>query len=151
MTRARMIDETLLCGNVFSLSTHPYGCRVIQRVLEHCTLEQKSAGIMEAGPGVMLILLPKFLCLIPQIQPTMLRICAIMPNYAPLCPLMSQRRAGNMPKVMPAHFAWPYMEEILRAACELAQDQYGNYVVQHVLQHGRCLLSSTFELNLSRF
>ena len=25
---------------VFALSTHPYGCRVIQRILEHCTGEQ---------------------------------------------------------------------------------------------------------------
>ena len=25
---------------MYSLSTHPYGCRVIQRILEHCTLEQ---------------------------------------------------------------------------------------------------------------
>lgn len=25
---------------VFVLSTHPYGCRVIQRILEHCTQEQ---------------------------------------------------------------------------------------------------------------
>ena len=28
------------------------------------------------------------------------------------------------------------MDEILREATSLAQDQYGNYVVQHVLQHG---------------
>jgi pumilio RNA-binding family len=28
------------------------------------------------------------------------------------------------------------MDEILREAVHLAQDQYGNYVVQHVLQHG---------------
>uniref|UniRef100_A0A671NE10 PUM-HD domain-containing protein n=1 Tax=Sinocyclocheilus anshuiensis TaxID=1608454 RepID=A0A671NE10_9TELE len=27
-------------GQVFVLSTHPYGCRVIQRILEHCTQEQ---------------------------------------------------------------------------------------------------------------
>ena len=27
-------------SQVFSLSTHPYGCRVIQRILEHCTVEQ---------------------------------------------------------------------------------------------------------------
>ncbi|KAI8497426.1 Pumilio 2 [Branchiostoma belcheri] len=27
-------------GQVFALSTHPYGCRVIQRILEHCTVEQ---------------------------------------------------------------------------------------------------------------
>lgn len=25
---------------VFSLSSHPYGCRVIQRILEHCSAEQ---------------------------------------------------------------------------------------------------------------
>ena len=25
---------------MFNLSTHPYGCRVIQRILEHCTAEQ---------------------------------------------------------------------------------------------------------------
>ncbi|VDN00881.1 unnamed protein product [Thelazia callipaeda] len=30
-------DNVTVC----SLSTHPYGCRVIQRVLEHCTEEQK--------------------------------------------------------------------------------------------------------------
>ncbi|XP_073392002.1 pumilio homolog 1, partial [Physcomitrium patens] len=34
-------------NQVVTLSTHPYGCRVIQRVLEHCTDEQKQKGIME--------------------------------------------------------------------------------------------------------
>lgn len=28
------------CAQVFALSTHPYGCRVIQRILEHCLPEQ---------------------------------------------------------------------------------------------------------------
>ena len=32
-------------GNVVGLSTHPYGCRVVQRVLEHCTLEDTKAFI----------------------------------------------------------------------------------------------------------
>lgn len=27
------------------MSTHPYGCRVIQRILEHCTPEQ-TAGVL---------------------------------------------------------------------------------------------------------
>lgn len=30
----------ILFFQVFVLSTHPYGCRVIQRILEHCTQEQ---------------------------------------------------------------------------------------------------------------
>lgn len=31
---------------VLNLSTHPYGCRIIQRILEHCTPEQ-TAPILE--------------------------------------------------------------------------------------------------------
>lgn len=32
---------------MFSLSTHPYGCRVIQRILEHCTNEQTTPILEE--------------------------------------------------------------------------------------------------------
>uniref|UniRef100_A0A671NDN6 PUM-HD domain-containing protein n=1 Tax=Sinocyclocheilus anshuiensis TaxID=1608454 RepID=A0A671NDN6_9TELE len=35
---SRFIQQKL--ERVFVLSTHPYGCRVIQRILEHCTQEQ---------------------------------------------------------------------------------------------------------------
>ncbi|MQL77940.1 hypothetical protein Taro_010358 [Colocasia esculenta] len=61
-------------GQVAGLSTHPYGCRVIQRVLEHYTDELQSQCIVD---------------------------------------------------------------EILQSVCILAQDQYGNYVTQHVLERGR--------------
>ncbi|KAL2928860.1 Pumilio-like protein 5 [Bienertia sinuspersici] len=53
---------------------HPYGCRVIQRVLEHCTDELQSQFIVD---------------------------------------------------------------EILESVCTLAQDQYGNYVTQHVSRGGK--------------
>ena len=29
------------------------------------------------------------------------------------------------------------MDEILQSVCTLAQDRYGNYVVQHELEHGK--------------
>ncbi|KAL5823696.1 hypothetical protein ACOSQ4_021596 [Xanthoceras sorbifolium] len=61
-------------GQVALLSTHPYGCRVIQRVLEHCSNQQQCQCIVD---------------------------------------------------------------EILESACALAQDQYGNYVTQHVLERGQ--------------
>ncbi|XP_031099603.1 pumilio homolog 1-like isoform X2 [Ipomoea triloba] len=34
-------------GQVVTLSTHPYGCRVIQRVLEHCNDPQTQSKVME--------------------------------------------------------------------------------------------------------
>lgn len=34
-------------GQVYALSTHPYGCRVIQRILEHCTAEQTAPVLAE--------------------------------------------------------------------------------------------------------
>lgn len=34
-------------GQVYALSTHPYGCRVIQRILEHCTQEQTAPVLSE--------------------------------------------------------------------------------------------------------
>jgi pumilio RNA-binding family len=32
-------------GQVYALATHPYGCRVIQRILEHCSETQVSSFI----------------------------------------------------------------------------------------------------------
>lgn len=60
-------------GQVFSLSTHPYGCRVIQRILEHCMADQTT----------------------------------------------------------------PVLEELHQHTEQLLQDQYGNYVIQHVLGESR--------------
>lgn len=36
----------MLLHQMMALSAHPYGCRIIQRILEHCTPEQK-APIMD--------------------------------------------------------------------------------------------------------
>ena len=61
------------------MSTHPYGCRVIQRILEFCIPEQTA----------------------------------------------------------------PILEELHANTEQLLQDQYGNYVVQHVLERGK-LVNITF-------
>ncbi|KAF9426385.1 Pumilio 2 [Entomortierella beljakovae] len=59
-------------GQVYSLATHPYGCRVIQRMFEHC-----------------------------------------------------------------ADTKTPLIDELHRYIPNLVQDQYGNYVIQHILERGR--------------
>lgn len=66
-----IVDDVL--GNVRSLSCHPYGCRVLQRILEHCPEPKKSDAL----------------------------------------------------------------DEIKKCHKTLLDDQYGNYVIQHVLQFGR--------------
>lgn len=58
--------------NVYTLSVHPYGCRVIQRVLEYCNEEQKQ----------------------------------------------------------------PVLDALQIHLKQLVLDQYGNYVIQHVIEHG---------------
>lgn len=60
-------------ANIGPLSTHPYGCRVVQTVLQHCTITSVKDGIRE---------------------------------------------------------------QILQTTLPLASDQYGNYVIQHMLEHG---------------
>jgi len=53
------------------------------------------AAQKQVGPGaVWFFFCPNFLCLIPQIQPIMLGLCPIMPNYAQLCRLISKSNAG---------------------------------------------------------
>mmetsp|Transcript_13419 Transcript_13419/g.24276 ORF Transcript_13419/g.24276 Transcript_13419/m.24276 type:complete len:253 (+) Transcript_13419:82-840(+) len=66
-----IIDDVL--SNTASLSCHPYGCRVLQRILEHCVEPKKTRTL----------------------------------------------------------------DEIKKCHRQLLDDQYGNYVIQHVLQYGR--------------
>ncbi|XP_072305812.1 uncharacterized protein [Eucyclogobius newberryi] len=84
-------------GQVFVLSTHPYGCRVIQRILEHCTQEQT---------------LP------------------ILEELHQHSEQLGQKYQGVSLEMTPKSYY-----SVSRDA--LFKDQYGNYVIQHVLEHGR--------------
>ena len=78
-SQARFFDDQMdfiiydVFQNVPSLSCHPYGCRVLQRILEHCPEPRKTNAL----------------------------------------------------------------DEIKKCHKTLLDDQYGNYVIQHVLQFGR--------------
>lgn len=75
-------------NKVFQLATHPYGCRVIQRILEHYSEED---GCVSLSVGLL----------------TLVRVSVS-----------------------------PILAELLRCIMSLVHDQYGNYVVQHILEHG---------------
>ncbi|XP_077076100.1 pumilio homolog 2 isoform X1 [Siphateles boraxobius] len=84
-------------GQVFVLSTHPYGCRVIQRILEHCTQEQT---------------LP------------------ILEELHQHSEQLGQKYQGVSLEMTPKTFYTVSSDALFK-------DQYGNYVIQHVLEHGR--------------
>jgi pumilio RNA-binding family len=39
----RLTFVSVFCGHVYDLSTHPYGCRVLQRCLEHLPMDTTQA------------------------------------------------------------------------------------------------------------
>ncbi|KAK1574835.1 hypothetical protein Q3G72_000283 [Acer saccharum] len=111
--RKELADK--LVGQMLPLSLQMYGCRVIQKAPEVIELDQKTQLVLELDGHVMrCVMLPCFL-LIPM-GVVSFRVLEHCSNQ-----LQCQCIA----------------DEILESACALAQDQYGNYVTQHVLERGQ--------------
>lgn len=135
-----------LVGHVLNLSLQMYGCRVIQKALEVVDIEQQIRLIAEVDGHVMRcvrdqngnhVIQKCIECVPPDHinfilsafhgQVVMLSThpygCRVIQRVLEHC-TDDQKQSG-------------IMEEILRSICTLAQDQYGNYVVQHILEHGK--------------
>ncbi|XP_057210902.1 pumilio homolog 1 isoform X4 [Triplophysa rosa] len=89
-------------GQVFALSTHPYGCRVIQRILEHCLPEQT-------------------LPILEEIHQHTEQLVQVIYEE-----VFFFNNPGIILSIPP-----------IKTRSLTMQDQYGNYVIQHVLEHGR--------------
>ena len=103
-------------GQVMQLSTHPYGCRVIQRILEHCQDDHVNS-VLEVN-----------------ISPNSF----YLGNFYPL-PHFSLSLSSLVISVLIRDVRYtPYasFQEIHRKSDILIADQYGNYVIQHILEHG---------------
>lgn len=136
----------LLSGHVLALSLQMYGCRVIQKAVEVVDIDQQTELVLELDGHVMRCVrdqngnhvIQKCIECIPQD-----RIQFIISAFFNQVVTLSTHPYGcrviqrvlehctdeNIQSIM--------MDEIMQAACTLAQDQYGNYVIQHVLEHGR--------------
>ncbi|XP_020581799.1 pumilio homolog 5 [Phalaenopsis equestris] len=137
-----------LVGHVLSLSLQMYGCRVIQKALEVIELDQKTELVYELDGHVLR-------CVRDQNGNHVIQKCI---------ECVPTERIGFMISAFRGHVAslsmHPYgcrviqrvlehctdelqssciVDEILHSACILAQDQYGNYVTQHVLERGKPL------------
>ena len=130
--------------HVLSLSLGTYGCRVVQKAFEHVDEEQKVALGCELEPYVLE-------CVRDQnanhvIQKMLEQLPAAHLGFIPAA------FRGHVPalashcyscRVLQRIFAYcseeqrrPLLDEMHQDVLRLMQDQYGNYVVQWVLQHG---------------
>lgn len=135
-----------LVGRVLPLSLQMYGCRVIQKALEVIELDQKTQLVFELDGHVLR-------CVRDQNGNHVIQKCI---------ECVPTERIGFIISAFRGHVATlsmhPYgcrviqrvlehctdelqstciVDEILLSACILAQDQYGNYVTQHVLERGK--------------
>ncbi|KAG8049761.1 hypothetical protein GUJ93_ZPchr0009g1041 [Zizania palustris] len=132
-----------LAGHVFPLSLHMYGCRVIQKALEVIDLEHKIGLVHELDGHVLR-------CILDQNGNHVIQKCIECIPLEHIGSLLSSLQ-GQIAKLS----LHPYgcrviqrtleqcskdsegiIDEILQSACNLAQDQYGNYVMQHILENG---------------
>jgi len=154
----RLLGETLV-GNVLSLSLQMYGCRVIQKALEVISPTQQSQLVKELEGHVVECIkdqngnhvIQKVIEQVPA-QYTQFIVdtfinkvfslathpygCRVIQrilehHYGTINNYDDKRRISNR---NPSNLI---LKEILHHTMSLVQDQYGNYVIQHIIEHGR--------------
>lgn len=132
-------------GQILSLSLQMYGCRVIQKALDVIELEQKVKLVSELDGHVLRCVrdqngnhvIQKCIESIP-----MEKIKFVLSSFRGQVAALSthpygcrviQRVLEHSTDELQSQFI---VDEILESVYTLAQDQYGNYVTQHVLKRG---------------
>ncbi|XP_022752720.1 pumilio homolog 2-like [Durio zibethinus] len=135
-----------LFGHVLTLSLQMYGCRVIQKAIEVVDLDQKIKMVQELDGSVMRCVrdqngnhvIQKCIECVPEES-----IQFIVTTFFDQVVSLSTHPYGcRVIQRILEHCKDPktqskVMDEILGSVSMLAQDQYGNYVVQHVLERGK--------------
>ncbi|XP_020115201.1 pumilio homolog 1-like [Ananas comosus] len=135
-----------LTGHVMQLSLQMYGCRVIQKALEVVDIDQKTQMVLELDGSIMKCVrdqngnhvIQKCIECVPQERIQFI----ISAFYGHVVALSTHPYGCRVIQRVLEHCDNPktqsiMMDEIMQSVCTLAQDQYGNYVIQHVLQQGK--------------
>ena len=133
-------------GQVVPLARHPYGCRVLQRIIEHCTAAQAAPLVDELLAAVDTMLTDQFGNYVVQHVMTggtpRQRRAVVRATRGRVLELSRHKFASNvMEKCVefgdPADCDSTIVAELLHAGgaplLALATDPYGNYVVQKLL------------------
>ncbi|XP_042376883.1 pumilio homolog 1-like isoform X1 [Zingiber officinale] len=135
-----------LKGHVLPLSLQMYGCRVIQKALEVVDVAQKTEMVLELDGHIMKCVrdqngnhvIQKCIECVPQemiqfiIESFYGHVLALSTHPYGCRVIQRVLEYCNDPETQSI-----MMDEIMQSVCDLAQDQYGNYVIQHVLRHGK--------------
>ncbi|XP_072966472.1 pumilio homolog 1-like isoform X2 [Typha angustifolia] len=135
-----------LTGHVLQLSLQMYGCRVIQKALEVVDADQQTEMVLELDGSIMKCVrdqngnhvIQKCIECVPQERIQFI----ISAFYGHVVQLSTHPYGCRVIQRVLEHCDDPktqsiMMDEIMQSVCTLAQDQYGNYVIQHVLRHGK--------------
>lgn len=135
-----------LSGQMLTLSLQMYGCRVIQKALEVIELDQKIELVHELDGHVMRCVrdqngnhvIQKCIECVPT-EKIGFVICAFQGQVATLSthPYGCRVIQRVLEHCSDDSQTQCIVDEILESAYVLAQDQYGNYVTQHVLERGK--------------
>ena len=132
-------------GNILELSKHIYGCRVIQKFIQVLDLASQKEIIVEVEGDIAACIydlygnhvVQKLIELVPYDELTQLQIY-VDQNYRELCMhiygcRVIQRILEHCPKV---YTDMVYDHIVGNYVADLSKDQFGNYVIQLILEKG---------------
>lgn len=151
----------VLQGNVLSLSLQMYGCRVVQKALEVISFEQQGKVVRELEGHVLKCIKDQngnhviqkvieqvpanlVLFIIETFEGKVFSLathpygCRVIQRILEHCSSQQRQKMVNDPILGPGIVAQlNVLKELLASTSDLVVDQYGNYVIQHVLEHGK--------------
>ncbi|KAF5380963.1 hypothetical protein D9615_003970 [Tricholomella constricta] len=131
-------------GHILFLSSQMYGCRVVQKAVEYVLPDQQAIFVRELEPHVLKCVKDPngnhvIQKLIERVSPDRLGFVHIFRGNVydlathPYGCRVLQRCLEHLPE----ENTRPLMEELHKYSTTLMQDQFGNYVVQYILEHGK--------------
>eukprot|EP01114_Cavostelium_apophysatum_P015790 TRINITY_DN437_c0_g1_i1.p1 TRINITY_DN437_c0_g1~~TRINITY_DN437_c0_g1_i1.p1 ORF type:complete len:807 (-),score=226.65 TRINITY_DN437_c0_g1_i1:175-2595(-) len=137
-----------LVGHVLHLSLQMYGCRVIQKALEAIDIDQQAKIVKELEGNIMKCVKDQngnhvIQKCIERIPPQLIQFIVdafsgqvyALATHPYGCRVI-QRILEHCAESQ-AFSQVPIMDELMRCTISLVQDSYGNYVIQHILEHGK--------------
>ncbi|XP_062225230.1 pumilio homolog 2-like [Phragmites australis] len=135
-----------LKGHILELSLQMYGCRVVQKVLEVVDMDRKIDIVHELKNYVLKCIadqngnhvIQKCIECVPEdripfvIEPILSQIFVLCTHQYGCRVIQRVLEHCHDPATQSA-----IMDEIVQHTFRLTDDKFGNYVVQHVLQHGK--------------